>query len=154
MTPRPVYRWKSFWLGVQVLAFLGWAWWVSYRYMSHARCREMVVEQWVGYVSLSRLGGSKTFSYNHIPFPPDVFSFEAMPPPFMARGKGATTQSPYEGKITFKEQIVRGYSILPKDRWGVHVPHWLLVGVFTVTWVSFLGWRMRRQRRLTTSITP
>lgn len=26
MTPRPIYRWKSFWLGVCVLGFLGWAW--------------------------------------------------------------------------------------------------------------------------------
>ena len=26
MTPRPFYRWKSFWLGLCVLVFLGWAW--------------------------------------------------------------------------------------------------------------------------------
>ena len=26
MTPRPIYRWRSFWLGILVLGFLGWAW--------------------------------------------------------------------------------------------------------------------------------
>ena len=26
MNPRPLYRWKSFWFGVLVIAFLGWAW--------------------------------------------------------------------------------------------------------------------------------
>ena len=26
MTPRPPYRWKSFWLGLFVLGFLSWAW--------------------------------------------------------------------------------------------------------------------------------
>jgi len=26
MKPRPIYRWKSFWLGVLVLVSLGWAW--------------------------------------------------------------------------------------------------------------------------------
>ena len=31
MKPRPFYRWKSFWLGLFVLVFFGWAWWDSYR---------------------------------------------------------------------------------------------------------------------------
>jgi hypothetical protein len=26
MTPRPLHKWKSFWLGILVLGFLGWAW--------------------------------------------------------------------------------------------------------------------------------
>ena len=30
-TPRPFYRWKSFWLGLFVLVFLGWAWSDSFR---------------------------------------------------------------------------------------------------------------------------
>ncbi|MCW1922623.1 hypothetical protein OKA05_08660 [Luteolibacter arcticus] len=29
MTPRPCYRWKTFWLGLFVASFLGWAWWDS-----------------------------------------------------------------------------------------------------------------------------
>ena len=29
-TPRPLYKWKSFWLGILVLGFLGWAWWDSF----------------------------------------------------------------------------------------------------------------------------
>jgi hypothetical protein len=31
MTPRPIYRWKSFWLGLFVACFLAWAWRDSYR---------------------------------------------------------------------------------------------------------------------------
>ena len=30
MKPRPFYRWKSFWLGLCVLVFLGWAWRASF----------------------------------------------------------------------------------------------------------------------------
>ena len=26
MRPRPLYKWKSFWLGILVLGFMGWAW--------------------------------------------------------------------------------------------------------------------------------
>ena len=32
MKPRPFYRWKSLWLGLFVLVFLGWAWVDSYRF--------------------------------------------------------------------------------------------------------------------------
>jgi hypothetical protein len=35
MTPRPIYRWKSLWLGFFVLGFLSWAWWESYRQPFH-----------------------------------------------------------------------------------------------------------------------
>jgi hypothetical protein len=31
MSPRPPYRWKSFWLGLFVLAFMSWAWWDGLR---------------------------------------------------------------------------------------------------------------------------
>ena len=31
MKPRPIYRWKSFWLGLVVLVFMGWASWKSQR---------------------------------------------------------------------------------------------------------------------------
>jgi len=32
MSPRPLHRWKSFWLGLLVLIFLGWAWLRSMSY--------------------------------------------------------------------------------------------------------------------------
>jgi hypothetical protein len=31
---RPIHHWPSFWLGLFVSAFLGWAWWDSHRYFS------------------------------------------------------------------------------------------------------------------------
>jgi len=37
MTPRPLYKWKSFWLGLFVACFLAWAWWDSYRVGSIAQ---------------------------------------------------------------------------------------------------------------------
>ena len=37
MTPRPLIKWKSFWLGILVLGFLGWAWWDSYRIDTHVQ---------------------------------------------------------------------------------------------------------------------
>ena len=37
MKPRPFYRWKSFWLGLCVLVFLGWAWRASFYNSSSIR---------------------------------------------------------------------------------------------------------------------
>jgi hypothetical protein len=36
MTPRPLYQWKCFWLGIFMLIFLGWAWWNSYQRAQNA----------------------------------------------------------------------------------------------------------------------
>jgi hypothetical protein len=30
MSPRPIHRWKSFWLGLFAAGFLAWAWWDSH----------------------------------------------------------------------------------------------------------------------------
>ena len=34
MKPRPIHRWKSFWLGLSVVLFLAWAWLDSYHGLS------------------------------------------------------------------------------------------------------------------------
>ena len=55
---RPLYRWKSFWLGVLVLVFLGWACWDSFRHESQV---------WVGCfgkcVWLIRSGGATFYEF-------------------------------------------------------------------------------------------
>ena len=33
MTPRPIYRWKTFWIGLIYVSLVGWAWWDN----THAR---------------------------------------------------------------------------------------------------------------------
>src|SRR6218665_3773821 len=64
MSQRPIYRWKSFWLGMVVLCFLGWAWArsmkrmdaVRWRYVegaSYSDGRSIAVDQMLGRVSIS-----------------------------------------------------------------------------------------------------
>lgn len=38
MRPRPIYRWKSFWLGLLTLVFMGWAWWDSFSNVTIIGC--------------------------------------------------------------------------------------------------------------------
>jgi hypothetical protein len=57
MKPRPFYRWKSFWLGILVLLFLGWAWRDSMRFETLAQ-----VAGPIGKFEVSRLEGT-TFVY-------------------------------------------------------------------------------------------
>ena len=40
---RPLYRWKSFWFGVLVIAFLGWASWHSTSHHARLRIRQVMV---------------------------------------------------------------------------------------------------------------
>lgn len=40
---RPIYHWKSFWLGLLVLSFIGWAWQDSTRSWTYIRCRQFVL---------------------------------------------------------------------------------------------------------------
>lgn len=46
MKARPVWRWKSFWLGVLVLCFLGWAWWEGYAWLTNVHWSDS--DRWVG----------------------------------------------------------------------------------------------------------
>ena len=159
MKARPVYRWKSFWLGVLVMAFLGWAWWRSYDCQSWACFARVTVTQREGHMSAGYAGRMGVNQSGHMPVPRVPFASQLMPLPFMVRGGGEISSGVFLSrsaaeKITYQDYVKMIYKMSPGDSWAVFVPYWLPVTLFVVAWGSFLGWRWRSQRRLTESIDP
>ena len=151
MTPRPLYRWKSFWLGLLVMAFLGWAWSLSYSHLSYVNYARMAVMQREGHVAVGYRGRSAIDQSGHMRMSRDHYVEQIMPPPFFLRGEGKPPSSGtyFVERITFKEEAKWAFAFSPLDSWNIYLPHWLMVMLVAVPWVSFLGWRWRRQRRLT-----
>ena len=58
MSPRPIYRWKSFWLGVWVLGFVGWAWWDSMHFQTM-----LTMDRWGMKLGVLRLEGVTLFTH-------------------------------------------------------------------------------------------
>jgi hypothetical protein len=128
MTPRPLHRWKSFWLGVFILVFLGWAWarslhhlegflWMAPRFhFSAAETTGRVEVAWAG----SSGAWGKDFLWVH----------EA----------AATTGEPLFPKAVNWESYPGQIQLT--------VAHWFLMLLLLLPWSTFLGWRYRRIRRM------
>jgi hypothetical protein len=123
--PSPLYRWKSFWLGILVLAFLIWAWGISvgrfdgllYRHSSWW----IVAGQNTGFVVL------KYYST-----------------PLGGTGLDWIHESPGDA---FSEYRLRPMVPDLKDgRVGMAIAHWLLIVLFLVPWSAFLFRRHRRMK--------
>jgi hypothetical protein len=138
MTPRPIYRWKSFWLGVLVLGFLGWAW---VRSMDHRDAFDFGVgaDMWqidsnFGTISASRhaqLGPGRGI---------DFLGFTSEP------GGGYMREFPR----AFEHVTLENF---PRSKWWT-VADWFVILLFLVPWVLFLAWRWWRMKRLTGKTTP
>ena len=128
MTSRAIYRWKSFWLGVLVLVFLGWAWmrsrsqWESAMWVSASAPEYVAVLQGggqLGFGTAVNRGYPTELRIDKIAIDWPLVWF----PPWYADGC----------EITVGEHMVA---------------HWFVMLVFLVIWASWLGWRWRRIRRL------
>ena len=133
MTPRPLYKWKSFWLGILVLGFLGWAWRDSGHHRSYAGWSRGPQDHEV-FMAESRIGWVGTRYVN---------------------GRTGDSISYYREEMKF------GFEFPEALSWRidfhafiggvreVKVAHWFLLLLFLVPWSAFLAWRWRRQRILT-----
>ena len=116
MTPRAIHQWKSFWLGVLVMASLGWAWWSSYGYVSYASYKGVGVSQQDGHVGFGYGGSSAISSSGHMRTKPKERINELVPLPFFARGEGKFPSGPYYVRtLTFKEEMVWSHSLASKE---------------------------------------
>jgi len=125
MMPRPFYKWRSFWIGILVLGFLGWAW---VRSMSH----EDIVSCFhrdLG-ASLTNLYAMVGIDRQFDEFTFDQFSFQSFP-------SETTDVYPAFPAAFFVENSC------------VYFAHWFLMLAFLVPWSGFLAWRWRRQHKLT-----
>ena len=127
MTPRPLIRWKSFWLGILVLVFLGWAWVASL-----SRGSEVRFYSGGEYVTLRTIDGRALFAWDldHV-------------------GENGFKTAHF-GVVTNRIQLPPPVSLRERrGGWALAVAYWFLILLFLVPWVSFLVWRVRRQRKQT-----
>jgi hypothetical protein len=144
MPPRPLHRWKSFWLGVLVLVFLGWSWIASMRH--------------VDVLYLNSGVGSTMFLHRHF----GTFVLTAGHTLGWVEVKWDTSRiSPLASH--WSHQII---TLTPKETWfaravevkrssgrfEIYLAHWMLILLFVLPWAAFLAWRVRRMKWLKASI--
>lgn len=138
MTPRPLYRWKSFWLGVLVIVFLGWAWMRSISRMEGGEYFTALT----GPGMIAQRSGTVIFAWNDPTAGGDPVRFlsveagtedESLPPAFeldrwdMEQGWGESTRCA--------------------------IAHWFLILLFLAPWSGWLIWRWRAMSRTPTADT-
>jgi hypothetical protein len=131
MTARPIHRWKSFWLGVLVLSFLGWAW---------VRSMHRIDEISYKVPTSSRSWGACTgfgavlMGCSDDPFAPDGLRFSS------------SRANPDWGTTWFPDAILLEGGA--DESWqNFSIAHWFLILLFLVSWTGFLLRRVRRMRR-------
>ena len=133
MSPRPFHRWKSFWLGLLVLIFLGWAWVrsthhiddISYKASSSSRT-------WV----VSTGFGALLLGWADDPFAPDGPEVSSY-----AVDRTWVTNGWFPKPITLEGDRPEGWQ-------SFSIAHWFLILLFLVPWAGFHFWRVRRMRRV------
>ena len=134
MTPRSLLRWKSFWLGVLVLIFLGWAW------VRSIHCHDVVSwgEAHGGRgIFLSQRDSKVVITWN------SSMLIAAVAPGLSVSSVNMNPQS----DTIFPRAITRRElpdHLLPT----ASTAHWFLILLLLVPWTSFLLWRSRRMKRL------
>lgn len=128
MTPRPLYRWKSFWLGIVVLIFLGCGWGRS---MSHTDGFFWLPKHFIftAFQSTGRLG----FAWDYSKAPSPLHFFQWVHEPISTAGE------PWFPRAVVPEIYDRQFQL--------GIAHWFLMLLFILVWSAFLGWRVRRMKR-------
>lgn len=143
MTPRPFYRWKSFWFGILVLLSIGWAWVYSVNNILGMSWKDSRVfcfaNQFGGRVNL-RMDLLKSHS----------LGFR------LGKPNGFHLRDQNHDSLNIPDPVIWP-SNLP---WGINlfydkhalvsigVAHWFLILVFLVPWTVFLLWRRNRMKRM------
>ena len=120
MAPRRLSRWKSFWFGILVLGFLGWAW-----MSSMDRLHWLEVSSPEGGVRVIQFEGELIITWER-----DRSWWDASAG--IDDDKGSANS-------------IRDY--WRRDESAVGLAHCILMLCFFVPWTSFLAWRWRRMGR-------
>ena len=128
MTPRPFYRWKSFWLGVVALVFMGWTSWKSvgsdYYLTVGGGSR--------GYVQMVKLEAGTGFLFD--PSAYSGISFEER------RQDASQDRFPVEAYWEYLQRSVHGVRF-------VVVPDRLLFFCFLGLWGGGMIWQWSREQK-------
>jgi hypothetical protein len=128
VTPRPLFRSITFWSGILMMGFICWAWLGSAQFYTEFFWKDASLGQGSSGIDifyeaahLSPFGGARTWGVNRVEIP-GGFPVDLLPAPRA------------------------DWSELP-DRWGVSIPHWLLLLAVALPWFGLMLWRARRHRR-------
>ena len=130
-TPRPLYKWKSFWLGILVLGFLGWSWTHS---MNH--------RDWARYYSGVRISTRRWLE------------FESGGGSLELRWGNPPQHTGDAGWVTFTQHF-SDYRIFPRagsysnaaGNLNIELSHWLLILLFLAVWSAWLFFHWKREQR-------
>jgi len=138
MTPRPIHKWITFWLGLFVACFLAWAWRDSYR---HHTTLSIIRIDWFG----GDWGAQATRAYGK--------TFLEIYPSWLRDHRIDLLRDPLPSApdydtATYHPEMPFASSIIPD--WKI-IPDYLLFFSFLLLWSAWLAWRWRRQCTLTKS---
>ena len=132
MKSRPFYRWKSLWLGVVVLLFLGWAW-----QQSRQRNQMVSVATPVGAFGISQVEGQASF------FAANLKQNWGVSKVSVPR-RMAAVWFPTMVKMGLSDVSGAGYH---RRDFHLRFAHWFLILVFVTVWSAWLAWKWKRERR-------
>jgi hypothetical protein len=142
-SPRPIHRWKSFWIGILALTFLGWAWVRSMTVREVARwhgpSQEVAIVHEAGVVSIDICGSSG---------PPGPSSFEWQRSDTLMDGSWVDGEFQPRPGSRFPKPIHPRYFEYGSG-YGFGLAHWLLILLFIAPWLAFLIARKRHIQHAT-----
>lgn len=124
MKPRPLYRWKTFWLGLFIIAFLCWTWAISMK-----RHTIIQVHSPTGWIGIGQHQGEAGLFAKKI------------------NGRWSTnvTDIRMDANIHGLPEMWKFYNTYFSV---LRTSHFWLIITFTLPWAAFLTWRMRRMDHL------
>ena len=159
-----MHRSITFWSGLLVIAFLGWAWWDSERMHSEARSELFTVGNIWGGLMIARHrpdpfggGGSSDSAFVRYPFSEFKHTPETFPAPCLLWTEDMDGfamndllwRDP-DANLTNREFLeLRAYNLVTIG--VLFIPHWLLILLFMLSWTALLLWRARRRKKRMTN---
>ena len=128
--PRPIYRWKSFWLGILVLTFLCWTWSNSFQKAQHVtRFQNM------NYYQVIHIQGELLFRHG-----PQIGVITNLPSWKFGNSTNSISAAKLKGDW---EQDGLDFQSIPDAA---------IVGLYTLCFATFIFWRIRRWKRHATAL--
>jgi len=136
MTPRPIYRWKSFWLGVLVLVFLTSAW---VRAMEGNYAGTVTTPKFE--VGVGHYEGRVSF-YRNVCSQRWGIDAEAYP----LESTVVWFPSPWDVEATGR--LVLPNSVIQSPHAHARFAHWFLMLIFLAVWLAWLAgkWRLEQKK--------
>src|SRR5262245_32268465 len=128
MSPRPLHRWKSLWLGILTLLFLGYGW---VRSMSFTDGFFWLPKHFS--ITACQSTGQLGFSWDASQKSSSLTYFLWIHEPVSAAGE------PWFPRAVVPEVYDRQFQFA--------IAHWFLLLLFFIAWAVFLFWRVRRMSR-------